>query len=40
MVDMVLLRVDMVLLKGCRGYVKGLTWLCCKVGIVLLHGGK
>ena len=21
-------------------FVKGLTWLCCKVDVVLLHGGK
>ena len=37
----------MVMLKGCRGFVKGLTWfcyridvtwLCCMVDVVLLKG--
>ena len=30
----------MVLLKGCRGFVKGLTRLCRKVDVVLLKGAR
>ena len=28
----------MVMLQGSRGFVKGLTWFCYRVDVVMLHG--